>query len=609
VAAVAFALVVVGQARLALASLGGWGGATDGRPVVSGRHPLHVVHGSLGARSLRDRGTTSCYDSSFQSGYVKTPVFDAGCRPAEFVLVLLSFVDRDPSPEREIAACKLGLVGVWLLVPFAFALSAYGAGASVTSSVLSAMAGCLLWGTPAVATMLRDGEIDLLLGGLCGVGFCGGLAGYHRAPGPTAWLVLAGLTIAGWYAHPLVCLAFFPFAAAYYGSLAPRHGLAWHLGFFGAGIIGFGANASWLWDWGRYWWLRRPTTDALALPRPEELAVAGGFSEWPVDGLLSWPVLVAGALGMIAMMRLRARTPAWLFGASAVATLAIARFGNAWPILADVHIERTAILAIGLAIVPAAFGLGAWLDRARIGSALLLLLAALPLMASLGLRGPALPYIVDPLPMGLTVPQQEFVDLLKAKTTPTARIFLEDDIHDRLPGWNWTAFLPRLTGRAYIGGLDFGAAIEGMNCPMKARMRDRGEFGPADAEAVIERYNIGWVVCRTAESAARWRSFAGARETARVGELVLIAFDRTHRFVTRGTGQLDQADAKRIVLSNLVPDASGTVAVSLHYQPGMRILPASIAIEPEPDPFDATPMIRLRLPGPISRATIVWENR
>src|SRR5271166_6149015 len=52
-------------------------------PILSGRHPLHLYHGYLGARTLATRGSLSCYDPAFCAGYPKTPVFDGGSRPAE----------------------------------------------------------------------------------------------------------------------------------------------------------------------------------------------------------------------------------------------------------------------------------------------------------------------------------------------------------------------------------------------------------------------------------------------------------------------------------------------------------------------------------------------
>src|SRR5262249_44351131 len=65
---------------------GPWERLLNNEPIISGRHPLHLYHGYLGAQSLRERGTTCCYDPFFQAGYPKTPVFDSGSRPAELFL-------------------------------------------------------------------------------------------------------------------------------------------------------------------------------------------------------------------------------------------------------------------------------------------------------------------------------------------------------------------------------------------------------------------------------------------------------------------------------------------------------------------------------------------
>src|SRR5713226_5171478 len=79
-----------------------WTGLLDERPIISGRHPLHLYHGYLGARAFRERGTLCCYDPAFQAGYPKTPVFDSGSRPAELFLTLAG-------SEYRPAAYKIGL--------------------------------------------------------------------------------------------------------------------------------------------------------------------------------------------------------------------------------------------------------------------------------------------------------------------------------------------------------------------------------------------------------------------------------------------------------------------------------------------------------------------
>src|SRR5262245_65256251 len=115
--------LVAWQAWLTLGLFGPdpWRRLTSDEPIISGRHPLHLYHGFLGARAWCDRGSLSCYDPAFHAGYPKTPVFDAGSRPAELALALAG---ARYSP----AAYKVGLVAFCAFVPLGLFLAARGAG-------------------------------------------------------------------------------------------------------------------------------------------------------------------------------------------------------------------------------------------------------------------------------------------------------------------------------------------------------------------------------------------------------------------------------------------------------------------------------------------------
>src|SRR5216684_7748789 len=65
-----------------------WRSLCDSRPIMDGRHPLHLYHGQIGAKSWRSGNFGSCPDPAFQAGYPKTPVFDSASRPAELFLLL-----------------------------------------------------------------------------------------------------------------------------------------------------------------------------------------------------------------------------------------------------------------------------------------------------------------------------------------------------------------------------------------------------------------------------------------------------------------------------------------------------------------------------------------
>jgi hypothetical protein len=615
----AFAGIVAAQGLLAVASLGGREAVFDGQPVITGRHPLHLVHGSLGARTVRELGTTSCYDPSFQAGYMKTPVFDGGSRPAEFVLFFASLAlgrDESPSLAGEAAAYKVGLVLAGLIAPFVFAGSARGAGATGAGTLAAAALGSLMWWTPPCRGLLHDGDVDLLLAGLCVVASVGGLAAYHRRPGPGSWFVLAGFAVAGWYSHPVVWAGFAPVAAAFYLSHAPRHGLAWHLGYFGAGIMGLIANVWWLADWARYWWLRRPTPEALAsLPSAEDVAAANGWSNLFDTSALGWPLVLAGGLGAFVMVRTKARTAGWLILGSIAYTILLARLGQLWPTLAAVRADRAALLAAGLAILSFAHSLGAGLARVRGGFVLSLALPVGPMaVAASSFAIPGVPLDRTPLARGLTPDRAALVSLLRDRTRPSARIFWEPPADATRPGWNWTSLLPTLTDRSFLGGLDAGTTIDAMTCPVRGRV-DFATADPAqcvrDLTAIAERLNVGWVVCR-AQDSDKWRALPGTAEWGRGrdgdDDIVLFRLDRNHSYVSKGAGNLERADRRKLVFTDLRPDANGTASLSFHEVPGLRVHPPTVRLESELDPFDPTPTIRLRLPGPVTRVTITWQS-
>src|SRR5262249_24591144 len=180
-----------------------WGFLLDDRPVVSGRHPLHLYHGALGAQSLVRRGSLSCYDPAFQAGYPKTPVFDGGSRPAELFLLLAGGQLRP-------AAYKVGLAVCCLLAPLALAVAARGAGLSRRGVFLAALLGFLLWWGRPCQRLLHKGDLDLLLAALAAAAQAGLLIRLHRRPSAAAWLGLVLAGFLGWLAHPLLCCLLVP---------------------------------------------------------------------------------------------------------------------------------------------------------------------------------------------------------------------------------------------------------------------------------------------------------------------------------------------------------------------------------------------------------------
>lgn len=610
-------VVTLGQAGLALHLFGLTDrveGLTDSRPIVSGRHPLHLYHGSLGAATFHDCYSTSCFDPAFQAGYPKTPVFDGGARPAELFQVFASDPDNP-------AAYKIGLFMVCLLVPVTFAGSGRGLGLSPAGACLAAVGGCLVWWSPSVRTLLDEGNLDLLIAGLAGLACVSGLARYASDPGPLSWCLLAGTAVVGWYAHPVAWLGMMPVVAAFYIVLAPRHGLGWHLGLLGTGIAGVVPNLWWLCDWFRFWWLRQPGVDDLA-PLPSWsllLGDVGDYANLPGPGVVGWAAVVGGLCGLLGMMRAGLRTQAGLVAVAAAVAVVAARLGATWPTMQAFGADRATGFAPTILVIPAAWLLGHWWEQVEAGAIAVWGAIAVPLAFGwLGITAPVavmLELNLHPLTLGLTPDQEQFVAALKLHTTPEARILIEESDTARA-GWNWTALLPALTDRTYLGGLDPDAGTEYSfcrQCAGKLNGRAFAEWQPHEREQFCRRYNVGWVVCRTAQAADWWARDPATRELGRFrdGDDVLVLYEvtRVRSFVLTGTATVERADRRKLVLTDVVPNEAGEVVLSFHHQPGLRAAPSTIGIEGDKDLFDPIAMVKLvRLPGPVSRVTLTWEN-
>ena len=616
---IAVAALVVAQAGLALDLFGSerpWAAVTDDRPILSGRHPLHLYHGTLGASAFTAGGVTTCYDPQFQAGYPKTPVFDGGSRPAELFLFLGGGRYRP-------AAYKLGLFAFLLAVPVAFVAAARGVGLPVGVAVMSGVGSIVLGWSQPIQHMIGEGQLDVLAASLAAVVFVAWLSRYARTSGVDAALVLAGTAVVGWYFHPLIWLGLGPIVLVYYLIFAPRHGPAWHLGLAGVTFTGIAPNAWWLVDWGKYWWLRQP-------PNPENLPLPGLgrvlgnpleypalFSCLPAGGVL----VMAGIAGVVVQWRGGDRVSAGLAALASALALLVARIAGNWPAMPPDVPERIVVFAAAFLVPATAYGAWRLLARARLATAATVI-AVVWLCFAGWADGRTRPLArtaqvaVEPLLIGFTDDQHALIAVLRDETTPEARI-LWDEIIDSRPGWNWSALLPMLTDRAFLGGLDPDSGVEHSYCALCSRQltgRMLADWSDGDLEVFCRWYNVGWVVARSPAAVERWGRFPLAKAVASLTEggfpVVVYALDRPRTFVLGGSANWESADARRIILTNVVPNPDGEVQLSLHNLDGLKVSPSYVRVEDMNDPTGRDPIhhVRLRLPGPIPRVTLVWEN-
>jgi hypothetical protein len=577
---------------------------TNDEPVLDGRHPLHCYHGLLGYRSWHARRATTCYDPAFQAGYLKTPIFDAGSRPAELFYLL-----GGPSA----GSYKVGLAVCCLLAPLAFALAARGSGLGAGGACLAAVIGGTLWWSPPCRALLDAGDLDVLVGGMCAPVYLAWLARFGRTPGPLEWLVLVASAAVGWYMHPLLMAGAVALSLLYHVWAFRGVRFVWHLALSAANVVGLGANGFWLWDWAAHLWMYVPYGGADA---PASLWPAA-MHEWeaflphdPVD----LAAVAVGAVGLLVMGR-RSAVAAGLLGAGAVLYVAGGGAGRLWPVLAEVGTQKVLSAGIWCLAVPCAYGLTAIAGTMGSSSGFK------PLgfvWLAVGLAG--LTYALDlpgrwntaPLDIGLGADRQEMIRTISERSTPEGRILWEDRA-DGPPGAGWTPLLPELTQRQYLGGLSPELAIDHMQARLadgKLVGRPVGDWTDEELARFFERYNVTRAVCRTPESVARFRRLSGATPVAdfKDGAGVLFALDRRPTFVLSGRGQVTQMDWRRVALADVEPDANGVVVLSLHHHANWRVSPGYVTVEKDVDVIDPIPMLRLRLPAPTARITLTWQG-
>jgi hypothetical protein len=628
------------QGWMTLTLFGGeqpWQRLRDEQPILSGRHPLHLYHGYLGAIALREHGTLSCYDPAFHAGYPKTPVFDSGSRPAE---LLLTLAGGRYCP----AAYKLGIALMCVLVPLLLFLAGRSVGLNRAGACLACLLGLLVWWGQPCRETLEAGDFDLLLATLLVLAQAGLLIRYHRDPCPLSWFGVVAAALLGWFAHPLLLALLFPLFLIYYLSVGTRHRLAWHLALL-AGLLGaLAINCFWLIDWVGYWWIRVPPHLETPLLAEPSMRAMWESSFWggTVDRALACLLIGAAAVGVLLYNETSQRATARLLGLAWAGFLALSVVGLLWEPLGRFGAPRLVVPALLFATLPAAHALSSalrlscrrgWLASgtlaAAIGASALFLWHTPPSTLTTWatrLLGTC------PFQLGLDENQQSLCAAVREHTTAEARILWEDRVRPPLCS-HWTPLLPMWTERAYVGGLDAEAGIEHTtNGLVDAVLMGRPlrDWKDDDLGEYCKRYNVGWVVCWSSAACARLRAWPRAELTATLpacgeGEPpgCLFTVRRQHySFALSGSARWLSADTQRIVLADVVPQRGGAgnhgkkqVRLSLHYQAGMRVAPSRVVLDSyamERDgslPDDPAPFVRLWVDEPVTRVTITWDKR
>ena len=318
-----------------------------------GRHPLHLYHGYLGARSFYDRGSLCCYDPDFPGRLPQ----DAGFRRRQPTGRIVPDPGRRHLPP---AAYKVGLAVCCLLVPLLLTRGRTrrravagrrrpGHRAGPAGLVGRAGARCRRGRRhrPAPRGAGRPGAVRI----------AAALRPRARvrcvARPPRRPAISAGSRIR--CSSPCCCR--WPWSIT--SPSAPGTGWCWHLALL-AGLAGAVAgNYFWLRDWVAYWWIRLPLEAQRRAAGPSHLPHPLGAPLWggPIDRALAVLLIVAGLAGVVLLNQAHRRAAARLLGLGALAFLLLALAGVAWEPLGRFGTSRLLTPALLFAAVPAAYAL------------------------------------------------------------------------------------------------------------------------------------------------------------------------------------------------------------------------------------------------------------
>ncbi len=594
---------------------GDWNNLVDERPVLSGRHPQHLYIGTRGAQSLSATGNSCCYDSAFDGGYPKTPIYNGGRLAEAFLFVA--------GGEYQPAAYKIGLAAMCLLAPILLLVAAVAAGLTWPATLLATLAGLMVWWGPPCQTMLLAGDFDMLFASLTLLAHAGMLLWFDRNPGFLSWFGLVLTAAAGWFAQPLVFPLLVPLFLMYYLTIGARHRfVGWHLGLWLGETTALALNAFWLIDWVQFWWLRAPLPRAEWLLEHRTLQTVWESPVWggSLERGVSLALLGSALIGVVLLHRAHRRAAARVYGLGAVGLWALALAGIAWEPLGQIGTSALLAPALWFACVPAAHAWSRVLAGMRwlLGRTVRVAVVCSAVLACLAFvirdeMGPlAERFASRPFTLGLGPEHAEIIEKLTQYTDSSARILWEDSVGQARSAPRFAPLLQLSTRRAFIGGLDPERTIEhatiGLMDGALAGL-PISAWSDGALEEYCRRYNVGWVVCSSPAAIARFEAWKEATPICemKLGRLFSLR-PETRSYVLRGRAQVVHADHHHITLADVVPDG-GMVVLSFHYQTGLRASPARVLVERDPHPTDPAGFVRLRLSSPVPRVTLTWDGK
>ena len=624
-------------------------------PVIVVDHAIHEYHGALGARFVREHGTSWGYDPFFMAGYPETPVWDSSSNPS----ILFDLIGGGGNYR----AYKVGLLSCSILLLAAIAGGAWAAGLGVAEvAAASAFAWFAFW-TGFPIGLWRSG-LFAFVSASAGIGLLLGLCSrFDRSPTKGGWLALLVVGAGLFFVHVTAPILAIGGLLAFYATVGRRHGGRWHLAIIGAGALAVVANLPWLATLWRFRGIR--TGSGLFMTTDSAGFLLHYFLQPSAEGRTALVSLVLGMAGLVGWWFGGRRASAAAFGGSIVALILLTGFGSLWgptknlePLRFRVPFLFLLAVPAGSAVVGSSQRLARWVGGRGPGALAVALAWAAIVGGWASVEWPffrsswAYLTLNRPLVVGIKPEMRAMVDWLRENTDLSGRILFEDQLrlfeNTDAESVHWTPLLPDLLGtdsRMFIGGLYQTAFIR--HHEMAAfgdfQLGDRriSEWSPAEIQEYCKTYNVGWVVCWSPLSRFWFDRYGPAKRVAtlprhstpnlppsmneqefaamsrRAGptvanryllegerEYAIYRVDRPRSYFLRGKGRIVSVGPNRIELADIEPEG-GAVVVSLHWLDTWRSDPP-LTLRPEPMPPDPVDFVRIEVEKPTGR--IILSN-
>ncbi|MEZ6140872.1 MAG: hypothetical protein R3B84_09900 [Zavarzinella sp.] len=574
---------------------------SDSRPIINGLHPENSYHAFQGYRTWHESQTISNYDPTLQAGYTRTPLLSGSSRPAQLLLHLLG-----PVP----ASYKWGIFFLCMVAPLLAALTARLAGIHPAGAILCSCLSIVAWWAPTNQHLLKHGSLDILLFCMALPLYLAAIANFSRNPTFLVWLAASVGAIVCWFAMPLGMIFLIPLQLFLHIWLFHPWKLHWQVALLAVYGCGIAANAVWLHDWCLY----NVTTlmDLNSTTTTDEKLLI--FRKYIPGNNFERIFTLLGGAGWVVMHRRHAGF-AWIILTSLLLLVGMHFVTAFFPALATQtnNVSRSVVQAsfVVMGGYFLAWLLGGMDITAGITTVGTFTVAGVLFIAGYGFHVLP-PTEVKPFQIGLDTGREQIVKTLREASTNEGRILWEDRT-DLASHTTWAVLLPEYTQRQMIGGLNSSGCQRVFPMRLvdgKLAGTDIADWKDEELDAYFRRYNITRVVAWNAYTIERLNKYPNAIPAAgfhESGDGTLFVLNRQPDFFLAGSGKVVSADARKIVLTDLVPNEHGVIILSYHYDARLTVIPEYLTVERDLDVRDPTGMIRMKLADPIRRIVIQFK--